>query len=609
MSPAPVPDLRWLRLARVNVVLVLRYRLAFVLNLNFLKQIFLSFLVFEQDGCSWAPLDQSAAPHGECEKASTPTCATSSDSKPYNWPHGRLLHDITPPPGPSGSLATSGTSVPLHANPAQRIRPACMAGASPRRKASQHLSRFVLDRNHPSVHSDRTRVLPASAITSPRKLMLDAPSWSAPYGGITHGARAFYRLCSRSPISLHSITRRRRAALWSNNAAFKCERSVSTTLSTDLSTGAHPGGLQRLDGHEGRQRLDMLYPNMPSGALRTSAGDCVHDGKPGVEVQEAYFSRSRMSSDGAAQLPLGQDIFQFSPPAKLSAGYAQLELLNESVGSFIRHTSGSRRRSANHSGSAFLRRTLSRSPRSDGTTDVSAVSGAVGGSREGSPAMKVVHYPKDVAGGQRDAASTSAHVAKGIAVFTDSMVRTTAPQGCVGLEDDGLQQLSPQGGDENLPGIREATSTGGVTELDSSKGLVGPNDVQLPEGHRWTANELTDRPAISGLFLSRKNRSEKCLGDGSVGECSRRLRERGLLARLRNPVNFGGGRIFKKDVMQPSYKKLFAHYDDGFASVPMSFAKNAIQAVPRFPSIARNMGEKIVDGGQQVRCNYHLATI
>ncbi|GLC57723.1 hypothetical protein PLESTB_001257700 [Pleodorina starrii] len=414
-------------------------------------------------------------------------------------------------------------------------------------------------------------------------------------------------------ISAHQETAispaQRPDAFWSVNAAYKCCSSVSTVSGSDLPTRALPSDFQQCnDAPKAVLPAGETYPGeaqLPSveGAVRS-----VTSGSPaGANLDVA----GRVSEAGSSSAPhpdnrtdavgppsAEPEVLGSLLPALLSEGYAQLELLHASGGSPLGRQSRLGRRSSTLRSSLSMRQTPSKPPHLAGSVGISLGARDGVGQSTSNAALEGQSYPDSAVG----VAARAHHAASTVG---DAPPSTTTADDLLGSPFMALGQAVHASRSPYVTGsngeVKDAT-TSGVAGINSSAGAAIPPNPSCHEQHprRLTADDVISTPreldgsrcsgdfdsnALEASTSARKVQSEKRIGERVYGF---RFRER---ATLRG--------IGKKGSEQPSYKYFQARAGRKAPS-PIALAKSAIQVVPRLPGIARNVGGKFVDGGQQM---------
>ncbi|GIL45737.1 hypothetical protein Vafri_2896 [Volvox africanus] len=401
------------------------------------------------------------------------------------------------------------------------------------------------------------------------------------------------------PWTSMDVTAQRADTLWTENAAFKYGSSVSTASVSELPSRVQLGELRHLD--DPSKAGDHTSKFWAPGDMRRKSASGLQALAPapaGTLGVESDNNRSILHVGSQAaiseQLSSAQMLLE-SPPAKLSEGYVQLELL-ATTGSIPGCASRSGRQSAIISISPTLRRVPSKSPRSAGSLG-SFTKGSYRGGRRGSA-------PLDLARSLEESSPAAQLIAQDIGVSSD-----TSPT--VDLMESSSRNLSVRKGEGDLPAISEAANPDLVSsvKVTVSEGTISEKELL---SRRWTADGIGDKTTeyddvgiSSGIQATeqpsgmspggRKVHSDKRLRDRVYGWRFRHAREQ-VLGRLQQ-ASLGG--VGKRTLKQPSYRAAVLR-EGRIVTNPMILAKSAMQVVPRLPSIARNMGGKIVDGGQQV---------
>ncbi|GLC63393.1 hypothetical protein PLESTF_000031500 [Pleodorina starrii] len=362
----------------------------------------------------------------------------------------------------------------------------------------------------------------------------------------------------------------------------------SLALGEDSSGETYPGEAQ-LPSVEGAVR--SVTSGSPAGANLDVAG----------RVSEAGSSSAPHPdnrTDAVGPPSAEPEVLGSLLPALLSEGYAQLELLHASGGSPLGRQSRLGRRSSTLRSSLSMRQTPSKPPHLAGSVGISLGARDGVGQSTSNAALEGQSYPDSAVG----VAARAHHAASTVG---DAPPSTTTADDLLGSPFMALGQAVHASRSPYVTGsngeVKDAT-TSGVAGINSSAGAAIPPNPSCHEQHprRLTADDVISTPreldgsrcsgdfdsnALEASTSARKVQSEKRIGERVYGF---RFRER---ATLRG--------IGKKGSEQPSYKYFQARAGRKAPS-PIALAKSAIQVVPRLPGIARNVGGKFVDGGQQM---------
>ncbi|GLI64033.1 hypothetical protein VaNZ11_007171 [Volvox africanus] len=519
---------------------------------------------------------------------------------------------LASPHTPEDSNGTKGSGVPRlnlrstgstcetsRASPAsavvQRSRPGSLIplpDTSPPTWQPPQGARLVSVPRQPTSHMEAVLARNVATVST---LVLGASSGGTSSVSVSTGPEGTDNL---HPQTSMDVTVQRFDTPWSENAAFKYGSSVSTASGSELPTRVQLGELRHLDGPS-----KVLVPAWAPGDMRRQstsglqAPDPVPAGSLSVESDKSRPILHLGSQAAISEQLSSAQMLLESPPAKLSEGYVQLELFNATTSSMPECASRSGRRSATLYMSLALRRVPSKSPRSAGSLG-SSTKGSYRGGRRGSA-------PLNLARSVEESSPAAQLIEQNISASLETSPTVS-----------GSRNLSVRRAEGDLPAISEAANPDivhGINFVSSLKVSEGPTDAKESLGRRWTADDLGDNATgyedfgiSSGTIQAaepsaglspgdRKVHSDKRFGDRVYGWRFRHARER-VLGRLQH-ASLGG--VGKRALMQPSYRAVL-RTEGRIATNPMVLAKSAMQVVPRLPSIARNMGGKIVDGGQQV---------
>ncbi|GIL71927.1 hypothetical protein Vretifemale_2372 [Volvox reticuliferus] len=452
-------------------------------------------------------------------------------------------------------------------------------------------------------------------VASVNTLVLGASSAGTSCISAATGHRGTEKVHQRASID---VTAQRADTLWSENAAFKYGSSVSTASGYQLPTRVQLGELQHLDGPS-KAVVDGDHTSeswAPDGMRHKAASDLQAPAPAAGLVVESGISRPilHLGSQSATseQLSSAQMLLE-SPPTKLSEGYVQLELLSARADSIPGCINSSGRRSATFSVSPSLCRGPSKSPRSAGSLGSSTKGSYKGGRRRGSA-------PLQLALSLDEGSPAAQSPVQNIDASLD-----TSPTG--GLLKASSRNLSGRRGEGDLPAISEAANPDIVRDIDlvSSLKAAVSEDPSSGKGllaRRWTADDIGDNSTCyedSGISSGAIQAAKPCLASpgGRKVHSDKRFGDRVYGWRFRHSRERAAGRqqqaslvgIGKRALLQRSYRTPVVR-EGRTAANPIVLAKSAMQVVPRLPSIARNMGGKIVDGGQQVIQGVpHVATM